>query len=223
MTSSYYPAPPRTSWRDSSFVRVAGSALGWFVFVLSFTLLFQVSFSVMALGGSCASGGPYEIAVECPDAVALFAPVSIFMGLAGVFAGLYLSQGFGTPLQTWAWPILFCGLGAAFLYAFFASGDPVGLIIGLMFEIMGVVPLIIEFRGSLQRVFIGIRTAAGNRFYEGPRARRSMLSPGEPNPEGSAPPTAGDVLLALAIAIGAGVLGYFVAGLWFASVAAVQA
>ena len=220
MTSSYYPAPARTNWRDSPLVRVAGSAIGWFVFVLSFTLLFQVSFSVMALGGSCASGGPYEIAVECPESVALFAPLSIFMGLAGVFIGIFLSQGFGTPLQTWAWPILFCGLGAAFLYAFFAAGDPVGLIIGIMFEIMGLVPLLIEFRGSWQRPFLGIRNVVGNRFYEGERARRSMLSPGTPNPEGSLPATAGDWLLVVVVTAVSAFLGYWVGGLWFASVAA---
>ena len=122
MTSSYYPAPPRTNWRDSPLVRIAGSAVSWFVFALSFTLLFQVSTSVLALGGYCASGGAYEIAVQCPDAVSFFAPLSIFMGLAGVFLGVYLSQGFGTPLQTWAWPILFCGLGGAFLFGFFVAG-----------------------------------------------------------------------------------------------------
>ena len=220
MTSSYYPTAPRTTRRDSALVRVGGSALGWFVFVLSFTLLFQVSFSVMALGGSCASGGPYEIAVECPDSVALFAPLSIFMGLAGVFVGIFLAQGFGTPLQAWAWPILFCGLGAAFLTVFFTSGDPVGLIIGAMFEIMGVVPLILEFRGSPQRVFLGTRSSRGTRFYEGERARRSMLSPGTPNPEGALPPTAGDWLLAVVVTVVAGLLGYWVASLWFAAVAA---
>lgn len=220
MTSSYYPAPPRTSWRDSPLLRVAGSAASWFVFALSFTLLFQVSFSVMALGGSCASGGPYEIAVECPDAVAMFAPLSIFMGLAAVGIGMFFARGFGTPLTTWAWPILFCGLGGAFLYEFFGTGDPVGLIIGAMFEIMGVIPLILEFRGSPQRVLLGLRNASGARFYEGERARRSILSPGTPNPEGAVPPTAGDWLLALAITAVFAFLGYWVAGLWFAGVAA---
>jgi hypothetical protein len=222
MTSSYYPAPAqaRTSWRDSSFIRIAGSAVSWFVFSLSFILLFQVSTSVLALGGYCASGGAYEIAVQCPDSVSFFAPLSVFMGLAGVFLGVYLSQGFGTPLQTWAWPILFCGLGSAFLYAFFASGDLTGLIIGAMFEVMGVIPLIIEFRGSWQRPFLGIRNLGGNRFYEGERARRSMLSPGTPNPEGSLPATAGDWLLAVVITVVSAFLGYWVAGLWFAAVVA---
>jgi len=219
MTSSYYPAAPTVSWRDSALVRVGASAASWFLFALSFTLLFQVTFSVMALGGSCASGGPYDIAVQCPDAVAMFAPLSIFIGLFAVGIGGALARGFGTPLTTWAWPILFCGLGSAFLVVFFATGDPVGLIIGGMFEIMGAIPLILEIRASPQRVLLGQRSANGAQFFEGDRARRSMLSPTTPNPEGSVPATAANWLLALVITIAFAALGYWVAGTWFAAVA----
>jgi hypothetical protein len=173
----------------------------------------------MALGGSCASGGPYEIAVECPDAVNLFAPLSIFMGLAAVALGAFLSRGFGTPLTTWAWPILFCGLGSAFLVEFVATGDPVGLIIGGMFELMGAIPLILEVRASPQRVLLGQRSATGAQFYEGERARRSLLAPRAPNPEGARRAGFGDWLLALAITVVFSLLGYWVAGTWFASVA----
>ena len=220
MTSSYYPATPALSWRDAAATRILGSAVSWFGFALSYTLLFQVSLSVMAIGGSCASGGPYEIAVECPDSVAVFAPVSIFMGLFAVAIGAFFARGFGTPLTTWAWPILFCGLGGVFLLAFFSSGDPVGLIIGGMFELMGIVPLIIEFRGSLQRVLLGQRAANGAQFYEGEGARRSLMSPRTPNPDGAIRPNIGHWLLALAITIGSALLGYWVAGIWFAAVAA---
>ncbi|MBN9239418.1 MAG: hypothetical protein BGO97_06985 [Micrococcales bacterium 70-64] len=219
MTSSYYPAPPRTTWRDSSLVRLLGSAISWFGFTLSFTLLLQAVFGLMAVGGSCASGGPYEIAVECPDSVALFAPLSIFMGLAAVGLGLFLSGGFGTPIATWAWPILFCGLGAMFLLAFFATGDPVGLIIGGVFEIMGLVPLVLEVRASVQRVILGQRSLMGTQFYEGERARRSMTSRLTPNPDGARRPTVLDWLLALAVTGVSGYLGYWVAAVWFAAVA----
>ena len=201
-------------------MRVAGSAASWLLFALSFTLLFQVSFAVLALGGSCASGGPYEIAVECPEAVAVFAPLSIFGGLIAVAISLFLAQGFGTPLTTWAWPILFCGLGGAFLFAFFASGDIVGLVIGVFFEAMGLAPLVIELRGSLQRTFLGQRSASGAQFYEGERARRSLMSPQAPNPEGAIPPTAGHWLVSLGILIVFGFLGVLLALAWFASVAA---
>lgn len=197
-----------SSWRDNAIVRMAGSAASWFLFSLSFTLLFQVSLAVMTLGGSCASGGPYEIAVECPDNVAAFAPLSIFGGLIAVAIGALLSQGFGTPLTTWAWPVLFIGLGIAFLLPFIYGQDVTGLIIGVVFIIMGAVPLLLEIRGSVQRIFIGTRDAAGNRFYEGPRARRSLMTPGEPNPEGSVPPNFGNWALAIGITAVAIVLGY---------------
>lgn len=196
---------------------MVGSAASWFLFVLSFTLLVNVSVAVMAVGGSCASGGPYVIAVECPEGVAAFAPLSIFGGLFAVAISLFLAQGFGTPLTTWAWPILFCGLGVVFLLGFFLAGDIIGLVIGVMFELMGLAPLILELRGSLQRVFLGQRAANGVQFYEGENARRSLMSMGAVNPDGAIQPTAPHWLFALAIAIGFGYLGYVVAGLWFGS------
>ena len=215
-TLSGLPAIPG---RDSPLLRVAASASSWFLFALSFTLLFQVTFSVMALGGSCASGGPYEIAVECPDSVAIFAPLSIFGGLIAVAINAFFARGFGTPLTVWAWPILFCGLGGAFLFAFFGAGDPIGLILGVMFEVMGVLPLLIELRGNPQRVFLGQRTANGAQYFEGERARRTLLSPTTPNPEDAVSPTLGAWLAVIVITVGFVVLGYWVAGLWFASVA----
>lgn len=196
---------------------MVGSAASWFLFVLSFTLLVNVSVAVMAVGGSCASGGPYVIAVECPEGVAAFAPLSIFGGLFAVAISLFLAQGFGTPLTTWAWPILFCGLGVVFLLGFFLAGDIIGLVIGVMFELMGLAPLILELRGSLQRVFLGQRAANGVQFYEGENARRSLMSMGAVNPDGAIQPTAPHWLFALAIAIGFSYLGFVVAGLWFGS------
>ena len=204
---------------ESALLRVGASAASWFLFALSFTLLFQVTFSVMALGGSCASGGPYEIAVECPDSVAIFAPLSIFGGLIAVGINAFFARGFGTPLTAWAWPILFCGLGSAFLVAFFGTGDPVGLILGVMFELMGILPLLLELRGNPQRVFLGQRAASGEQYFEGERARRTLLSPTTPNPGGALPPTAGGWLAVIVITVGFTALGYWVAGVWFASVA----
>lgn len=194
---------------------MAGSAASWFLFSLSFTLLYQVSITVMSLGGSCASGGPYEIAVECPDNVAAFAPLSIFGGLIAVGIGVFFAQGFGTPLGTWAWPVLFVGLGSAFMLAFIFGQDIIGLILGGMFIIMGLVPLVLEIRGSVQRIFIGQRDAAGAQFYEGPRARRSLLSPAAPNPEGAVQVTAGHWVVALAITIVSAGLGWLLGLSWF--------
>jgi hypothetical protein len=54
----------------------------------SLAILWLTMRAVMGIGGSCASGGPYVPAVECPDAVVLLTPLSmfglfIFLGLAG--------------------------------------------------------------------------------------------------------------------------------------------
>lgn len=218
MHVTYSTAAPKPGWRDSSLVRILGSGGAWFLFSLSFSLLFQVSLVVMSLGGSCASGGPYEIAVECPEGVVSFAPLSIFGGLIAVGIAIVLAQGFGMPLHVWAWPILFVGLGAAFLLAFIFGQDLTGLIIGVMFVVMGLVPLVLEIRGGLQRTFLGQRSAGGVQFLESPRARRSLMSTAGPNPDGAIAPTAFDWLLGLGVPVLAVVLGYFTALAWFASV-----
>ena len=49
--------------------RVAGYLLGIAALAFCIALLWLGMRAVMDLGGFCASGGPYEIAVECPDAV----------------------------------------------------------------------------------------------------------------------------------------------------------
>lgn len=203
--------PPRSGWRNSALTRVLGAAASWFLFSLCFTLLYLTSTVVMGLGGSCASGGPYEIAVECPENVAAFAPLSIWGGLLAVGISLFLAQGFGTPLTTWAWPILFVGLGIAFLL----SQNITGYIIGGMFILMGLVPLVIELKGSPQRVLLGQRGPNGVQFYEGENAGRSLLSPTQPNPDGAIRPTVAHWVLALGITVLAAFGGYLVGDAWF--------
>jgi hypothetical protein len=165
----------------------------------------------MALGGSCASGGPYEIAVECPDSVALFAPLSVFTGLFSVVIAVFLAQGWGVSLIDLAWPILFCGLGSIFLLAFFAAGDSVGLVLGIMFWVMGLVPLVWSLRASAQRVFLGAVNAHGQRFYEGENARNNQFSISYSLDSEKVRPTALNWLASLATAGVASYLGYWVA------------
>jgi len=130
--------------------RVLGSAASWLLFTFCFTLLFLGSAVVMGLGGYCASGGPYVIETECPDAVVATMPLSIFGGLAAVAIGAIFARGFGTPLVSWAWPILFVGLGLGFLVASTAPGGITFLIIGILFVLMGGVPLVLEVRANAQ-------------------------------------------------------------------------
>lgn len=215
MTYSSSVSTSGAGWRNSSLTRVVGAALSWFLFALCFTLLFLSSTAVIGLGGFCASGGPYEIRVECPDSVVAFTPLSIFGGLIAVAISAFLAQGFGTPLVSWAWPILFCGLGLAFLGGFVLYQDITGLIIGIFFELMGLAPLVLELRGSPQRVLLGQFAANGRQFYEGEKARRSLMARSAPNPDEAQRPTAANWALSLGITVVFVFAGIQVAKAWF--------
>jgi hypothetical protein len=103
------PLPPGAVVRF--LVGVAGLAF-------SITILWLSMRAVMGVGGACASGGPYVPAVECPEAVVLLTPLSIFGGLLS--AGLVVWGGAELPggwagLVALAWPALFLSLGWNFL------------------------------------------------------------------------------------------------------------
>jgi hypothetical protein len=200
--------------------RVAGSFVSWFLFALSFSLLYQGSAVVMGLGGFCASGGPYVIETECPDAVVAYVPLSIFGGLIAVAIGALFAQGFGTPLLTWAWSILFVGLGVAFLMASAQPGGITFLIIGIMFVLMGLVPLIIWIRASVQGMFLGTTNAFDVKFEATDTGRRGLMglrSFGVEESDERVAPTAGDWALALGVLVVAVGLGVYLAGLMFAA------
>jgi len=200
--------------------RVLGSAASWLLFSFCFSLLYLGSTIVMGLGGYCASGGPYVIETECPDAVAVTMPLSIFGGLAAVAIGLFFARGFGVPLISWAWPVLFVGLGAAFLIASTQPGGITFLIIGILFVIMGAAPLVIELRASVRGLFLGATNVAGVKFEESGRDRTSYLQLGRwgsPESDDRTTPTSGDWTLALGIAIVAIGLGIYFANQVYAS------
>lgn len=107
--------------------------------------------TVMDLGGYCASGGPYQINVECPDAVSLIMFLAFPIGF--VSAGLMVWRGIplGGPyagLVGLAWPALFLSLGFNFLQ--YGVAPPDGshdvvwgwLIPGVLFVLMGGIPLL---------------------------------------------------------------------------------
>jgi hypothetical protein len=86
--------------------------LGTLGFVVCLALVFESMRSVMDVGGSCASGGPYAISRPCPQGVAWIMPVSIFGMLFFVaisFVGVF-SQGGPRP-YAFAWSALFLALG----------------------------------------------------------------------------------------------------------------
>lgn len=216
----------RTSWRDHPATRVLGSAFGWFSLSLALTLLFQAVNELAALGGFCARGGPYVIAVECTDAIVAFAPTSILGGLVTVFAGAMLAQGFGTAVLAFAWPALFVSLAVTFLRTFFLSGDLTGLIVGVLFVLMGLAPLVLVLRVAPQRMLVGRVDAQGRPFWEAHPERAQLFSlrrPTESTEPGENHASAGDWMLALGIALAASAGGIWLGVVWFTAVATASA
>lgn len=155
-----------------------GSAASWLLFTFCFTLLAGGASIVMGLGGFCASGGAYVIQTECPDVVVWTTPLSIFGGLIAVGIGVIVAGGFGTPLVSWAWPILFIGLGLTFAGSGIVSGlDGIVFdLLAVMFILMGGVPLVLEFRADPQAFFLGTSNADGTPFISRDTGHRSIYS-----------------------------------------------
>ncbi len=212
-------ARSRSTWRDAPATRVFGSFFSWFSLALALTLLLQSVSALADLGGFCARGGPFVIEVECTDAIVAFTPASILGGLAAVFVGTLLAQGFGVVVVVFAWPALFVSLAVIFLRSFFTSGDLTGLFVGLLFVVMGLAPLVVALPAAPQRMLLGRVDAQGRAFSEARPARASLLSLAPPPEPGVNPPTIGDWALSFGVAISGLVLGIWLGVVWFASVA----
>lgn len=105
--------------------------------------------AVMDIGGACASGGPYVPVQPCPAGVPLVLIGGIWMGVLLAITYGFLTVGTGIPSFVGLfWPALFLSLGWNFLqYAFAPPGEATGiiwgwLIPGVLFMVMGAVPLI---------------------------------------------------------------------------------
>jgi hypothetical protein len=201
-------------WRRTPIIRALGSFVSWFGFALCFSLLYLTAVTVTSLGGYCASGGPYAIEVECPENVVAFAPLSIWGGLIAVAIALVFAQGFGLPLIIWAWPILFVGLGWSFLQSFINYGDITGIVIGVMFVIMGLAPLLLALRAGWRSTLLGTTNLRGETFDRS--GERSGMWLPQARADDRVSPTAGDWAAAVLIAVLGIGLGYYAAQLvWF--------
>jgi hypothetical protein len=191
---------------DTPLWRLAGAVVSWSSFTFFFLGLAQAAAVVMGLGGFCASGGPYVIETECPEAVILFAPLGSLGMFASAAIALIFARGFGVSLVTWAWPILFIGLGSVFFNGA-ADGQNVisNVLLGVMFVVMGVVPVWFVINSkALAPTIAGSRSLEGARFvYDGKPRRYLGLTPTEGD---AVPPTVRDWGISL--------------GLWVVSVAA---
>ena len=158
--------------------------------VVGLTWLNLVAASVMAVGGSCGSGGAYEIATPCPTG-AWMAPVGILLGVVAL--GAYaLTRPPGSPsLLIFAWPALFLSLGVQFLRAASDETDAWGFwLCGVLFLVMGVAPLLMLFAGDRRewvRVLLGdgraepVRDGSDGDFVA-PRGARWSRSPSSARP-----------------------------------------
>lgn len=114
------------------------------------TMLWFGMRAVMDVGGFCAEGGPFTIAVRCPERVTWLMMGGIWGGL--IAAGVYAWHTSGTrvpKVTALFWPGLFLSLGWNFLeYGFsppeqFGGGVSVGWIVcGVLFVLMGLPPLL---------------------------------------------------------------------------------
>jgi hypothetical protein len=135
--------------------------VGLVVLAASTTAVYLAMRDVMAIGGSCASGGPYEIATPCPDGTAPLMIGGIFgwfigAGLAGI-AGSQLPGGYGA-LALLGWPALFLSLGWNFLDFGFDPANGGGtdgslVFCGVLFFLMGGVPLLFGLKRVLRTLW----------------------------------------------------------------------
>jgi hypothetical protein len=108
----------------------------------SLTVVFLGMRTVMNVGGSCGSGGPYEIRQSCPGHVAGLMPAAIWAGV--IFTGLYVwgTMRHGVPsLVSLIWPALFLSLGYNF-FDYGIHGQAGFVVCGIIFAIMGGIPLL---------------------------------------------------------------------------------
>jgi len=134
--------------------------LGLVIVSAGVTLLFLGMRAVMMVGGFCAEGGPYQIAVHCPKGTAALMPLSIFSLFIG--GGLYLSgQVTGGPnYLVLVWTGLFTALGWNFLefglYPPGGEGVAVGwLVCAFFFALMSGIWILPFKPKALWGIFIG--------------------------------------------------------------------
>ena len=126
---------------------------------LCITLLYLGMRAVMNVGGVCAEGGPYQIAVHCPEGVAIIMPLSIFFGLFCAFLYAVFCPPKAPNIAPLFWTALFVSLGWNFLdYGFLpllrgADWDISWTVCGFMFLGMGLGPLFLIGAGE----FFGVK------------------------------------------------------------------
>jgi hypothetical protein len=175
-------------------LRVAAYLVGLAGLAFCITVLWFGMRAVLDIGGFCASGGPYEIAVECPDAVIASTPLSILGGFLAVGLLLWGAAGLGPGWMGTvflAWPALFISLGWNFLqYGFFPPGDGwvwSWIICGVLFVAIGAVPLWVAIAAFRDGPEADERAYAAGRVVVRPRQQVKPPPPPPPNVASDSP------------------------------------
>lgn len=97
--------------------------------------------AVSAVGGSCASGGPYAIVVPCPEHSTALLLVGMFGSLLAALAGTVLAAALGAPNLLVPYVVAtFGGMSAEFLVSGVRDGAGVDLAVGLLLLVLFVLP-----------------------------------------------------------------------------------
>ncbi len=143
----------REPGQSSPWGRIVAWHVCLFVIVVGVTWAFVSMRAVMDVGGSCASGGAYEIATPCPDGSWLIA-VAIPAMMVAAFGGTFLGPDGAPILFVPLWGFLFGALGWNF-WEYGVAGPDVGFIIcGVLFVLMAAPALIgmaVAFAKTLRR------------------------------------------------------------------------
>jgi hypothetical protein len=135
-----------------------------FVVVVALTWTFLGMRSVMDVGGTCAEGGPYEIAQPCPNGALLLSAAIPALLIAAMLGSAFATLVGAPSLLVPMWGLLFGSLGWNFLEYGFEDGPIWGYIVpGVMFEAMALPAVVV--------------IVAGRRFGMASRARDAEASP----------------------------------------------
>lgn len=106
--------------------------------------------AVMDVGGSCASGGPYEIAQPCPGGAWMISVAIPVLLIAAMLGSLLAARLSAPTLLLPMWAILFGALGWNFLaYGFGPDGPVAGWIVcGVLFELMALPAVAVMVAGA---------------------------------------------------------------------------
>lgn len=153
-----------------SFVRSSvGTALGLLSLAAAFTALHVLMLTLSSIGGSCASGGPYVVARQCPDGAGGLVLVTIFGGLAGLLVYVLSRFAAGPRLALLTMPLLLLLMAWRFAADYLGadSGSVANFVLGIVFAAIGIGLLSQMARpGNLRAVFWNDGRVAKSTFHD---------------------------------------------------------